>query len=147
MKENKIIEGLNDLLKKNYDAERGYMNAAEKATSPTLVSFFKNKASNRNTYGHQIKDILREMEGEIDKGTSIKGDIHNAWINFRVMISFDKEEVILDEVERGEEVCVKEYDDFLSNTELPHSIRRIISYQRNNIAGALDKVERLEDQY
>jgi len=147
MKESKIIEGLNSLLKKNYDAERGYMNVAEKATSPTLIAFFKNKASNRNMYGHQIKDILREMEADIDKGTTIKGDIHNAWINFKTMLSFDEEKTILNEVERGEEACVKEYDEFLDNDELPFSIKRIISYQRHNIAGALNKVEKLEAQY
>lgn len=145
MNESKIINGLNDLLAKNYDSERGYETAAEKTNNQVLAAYFRGKASNRYTYGHQIKDIIREMGGDIDKGTSISGDLHNTWINVKAFFTGNSDESILDEVETGEEACVEEYDTFLQNPELPDSIRRIISYQRENIARALRKAERLED--
>ena len=146
MNKENIISGLNDLLAKNYDAERGYNNAAQKTDNPILKSFYRSKASNRYSYGHQIKDILRGMGAEIDKGTSIAGDLHNAWINFRNIFSFNTEEAILDEVERGEEASLNEYDDFLENNEVSDQIRQVITYQRNNIARALNKVDMFEDQ-
>lgn len=146
MNKEKVISGLNDLLAKNYDAERGYNNAAQKSENPVLKSFYRSKASNRYSYGHQIKDILSSMNAEIDEGTSLKGDLHNAWINFRNIFSFDTEEAILDEVERGEEASLNEYDQFLKNNDLSVEVRQVITYQRNNIARALNKVDMLEDQ-
>lgn len=146
MNREKIISGLNDLLAKNYDAERGYNNAAQKSDNPVLKSFYRSKASNRYSYGHQIKDILTYMDAEIDKGTSLAGDLHNAWINFRNIFSINTEEAILDEVERGEEASLHEYDEFLKNRDLPERVRQVITYQRNNIARALNKVDMFEEQ-
>jgi len=147
MKDQKIINGLNDLLKKNYDAEKGYNMVAEKTEDPVLAAFMRGKASNRYTYGHQIKDIIREMEGEIDKGTSTMGDLHRAWIDVKTALSSDKNESLLEEVERGEEQSLEEYNTFLSQDELPQSIRRIVTYQRNNIAHALGKVDEYEAKF
>lgn len=146
MNREKIISGLNDLLAKNYDAERGYNNAAQKSDNPVLKSFYRSKASNRYSYGHQIKDILTYMDADIDKGTSFTGDLHNAWINFRNIFSINTEEAILDEVERGEEASLHEYDEFLKNRDLPERVRQVITYQRNNIARALNKVDMFEEQ-
>lgn len=145
MNESKIINGLNDLLAKNYDAEKGYLSAAEETKMPVHAALFRGKASQRYDYGHQIKDILREMEGDIDKGTSVMGDLHRAWFNFRHFLSFDKEESLLEEIERGEEASLEEYNEFLKNKELPHSIRRIITAQKNGIARSLNKMEELEE--
>jgi len=145
MNESKIISGLNNLLAKNYDSERGYKTAAEKTNNQVLAAYFRGKASNRYTYGHQIKDILKEMGGDIDKGTSISGDLHNTWINVKAFFTGNSDESILDEVETGEEACVEEYNDFLSIPDLPDSIRRIVSYQKHNIVRAMRKAEQLED--
>ncbi|WP_235297366.1 ferritin-like domain-containing protein [Portibacter marinus] len=147
MNESKIIDGLNDLLAKNYDAEKGFMKAADETENRVLAALYREKASQRYTFGHQIKDILREMGGEIDKGTSTLGDMHRAWMNFKKFFSFDKEEAILEEIENGEEAAVKEYNEFLEISDLPHSIRRIITAQRNAIQKTLDKVEQLEETY
>ena len=147
MNESKIIKGLNDLLAKNYDAEKGFKEAADKTNNAVLAALYRGKASQRYTNGHHIKDILREMEGDIDKGSSTLGDIHRAWINFKTFLSFDKEEAILEEIENGEEAALKEYNEFLENKELPQSIRRIITAQRNGIRKTLNKIDELEEAY
>jgi hypothetical protein len=41
----KISNKLNELLIKNYDAEKGYLNAIENVESDTLKMFFKRRAS------------------------------------------------------------------------------------------------------
>ncbi|GLR16941.1 ferritin-like domain-containing protein [Portibacter lacus] len=147
MNESKIIDGLNDLLAKNYDAEKGFKKAAEETNNQVLAALYRGKASQRYNFGHQIKDILREMEGEIDKGTSTMGDLHRAWINFKTFFAVDKEEAILEEIENGEEASLKDYNEFLENSELPDSIRRIITAQRNSVLHTLRRVDELEEMY
>lgn len=147
MNEQKIINGLNYLLAKNYDTEQGYKTAAEKTDNQILAAFYRGKASNRFGYGHQIKDILREMEADIEKGTTLEGKTRNAWVNFRTLFSYEKEEAILELIEDSEESCLEEYDEFLNETVLPDSIRNIMTSQRNNIARSLKRVDELEEKY
>jgi len=145
MNESKIVEGLNDLLAKNYDSEKGFLSAADATDNLVHAALFRGKASQRYDYGHQIKDVIKEMGGDVDKGTSLAGDLHRAWFNFKHLVSFDKEEALLEEIERGEEACVDEYKDFLKNPELPHSIRRIVTAQKNGVCRSLNKMSELED--
>jgi len=145
MDNQKIIEGLNDLLTKNYDSERGYKNASSKTDNPALAAFFRSSASSRYSFGHQIKDHISSLGGKPDKGTSVAGDLHNAWINFKTALSFDKEESMLEAIETGEEACLKDYKEFLDMDGVPANIRNTIERQKNQISYALNKVDRLED--
>lgn len=147
MNNEQLIGGLNDLLEKNYDSERGYMTAAEQSDNRTLSAFYKNKASQRYAFGHQIKRHIKELGAEPEKGTSVKGDLHNAWINFKSALSFDKEEAILDAIEDGEEACVKDYNQFLQMENVPSNIRSTIAQQRMQVSNALSRVEQFEDRF
>ena len=146
MNNTKIVDGLNDLLAKNYDSERGYKNAATKSKNRALTSFYKSKASQRYAFGHQIKEHINQLGGAPEKGTSVAGDIHNAWINFSTALSFDKEDTILDAIEDGEEACISDYNKFLEMDEIPTNIRSTISLQKNQVRNALSKVESYEEQ-
>ena len=147
MDNKKIVEGLNDLLAKNYDSERGYKNAADKTENSILAAFYRSKASQRYTFGHQIKQHINELGGEPDKGTSVLGDMHNAWINFKTALSFDKEESILDAIEDGEEACIKDYSGFLKMENVPANVRSTIAQQKMQVSNALRKVEAFENQF
>lgn len=140
-----IVEGLNDLLEKNYDAEAGYKNALENTESPRLKAFFISKADQRYEFGHQIKAEIKKLGGTPDKGTSITGDLHRAWIDFKTALSFNDDESILEECERGEEACLEEYNEFLTENTLSADLRNVINKQRNGVAATLRSVDALED--
>ena len=143
----RIVEGLNDLLAKNYDAEKGFKEAAEKTENPVFKSLYRNKSSQRYSFGHEIKEMINEMNGEVDKGTSVAGDAHRAWMNFRNFFSNNNEESLLEEIERGEQAALKDYDQFLNMEEnMPHRVKSAISRQRNSVARTLNKMEALEQQ-
>lgn len=147
MNTQEIVNGLNDLLKRNYDAEAGYKQVMENTDSPRLNSYFKDQAQQRYSFGHEIKDLIHRMGGSPDKGTSMKGDIHRGWINFKSMISTNDEKAMLKECERGEQSSVETYDEFLDNHNPPHDIKNAIKQQRNKILGSLTRVEELEEVY
>ena len=143
----KIVEGLNDLLEKNYDAEKGYKTAADNTDSTRLKSFFQSHAEQRYGFGHQIKDAIAQLGGEPDKGGSVTGAVHRGWINFKSALSLSDEEAILEECERGEINAVNAYDEFLRDHNLPVWLSKKIYDQRNGIARSLTKVQVMEEQY
>jgi uncharacterized protein (TIGR02284 family) len=147
MNNSKIVEGLNELLAKNYDAEKGFKEVANKTDSAALATLFRVKASQRYDFGHDIKNMISSLGGEVSKGTSTLGDMHRAWINFKTIFSLNKEESILNEIETGEEAAIREYNKFLENRDLPEFVRIKITSQRNAIKRTLKRVEVLEEVY
>lgn len=135
---------LNELLEKNYDAEAGYKNAAEKVKDSTLKSYLLSRAQDRYDFGHELKSELKSFGQEPDKGTSLTGDAHRLWMDLKTALSSDKDEAVLEETIRGEKAALEEYNEILEDSSLPSSTATIISTQRNSIKTALNEAKALE---
>jgi uncharacterized protein (TIGR02284 family) len=139
MKNEKIVECLNDLLTKAYDAEEGFKQAAESAEGyPSLVSFFRRQSDMRQAFGRELKQAITLYGGEPDKGSSVAAKAHQVWISVKDALTPDHDgKAILEECVRGEKVALKDYDDKLKCDEFPTDVRALISNQRNTIASSL----------
>ena len=135
---------LNELLEKNYDAEAGYKTAKDQVENPQLKNFFGKQAEERYNFGHELKAELKSFGKEPDKGTSLKGDAHRAWMNIKSTFSSDKEEAILKEAIRGEKKAVEEYNEIINDTDLPASTKTILTNHRNRIQETLNNVNMME---
>ena len=134
----KISNKLNELLVKNYDAEKGYMNAAENVESPTLKIFFERRATERSEFAKQLRtEILRYGEEPKDSG-SFKGTVHRNWMSLKSLLSSNDEEAVLEEAIKGEEASLKEYQDVLKDKTLPPSIDSMLFKQKNAIQSAIN---------
>lgn len=136
---------LNSLLEKTYDAEKGFKKAAENIEHSSLQSYFKNKAQERYNFGHELKQEIRSFNQDVDKGGSITGSAHRAWMDVKSLFSADDEESMLNEAIRGEKAAIEEYDEVLSETSLPMSTKSILQSQKNTIANGLARINSLED--
>lgn len=141
-----VSKKLNDLLEKNYDAEKGYKFAAEKVKNTKLKSFFSERAQERYDFGHELKSEIRNFGEKPEKGTSLKGDIHRSWMNLKTTFSSDKEEALLEEAIRGEKSAVEEYNEVLEDENIPESTKDLLMKQRNAIIATLDKEKELESE-
>lgn len=139
-----IANKLNALLEKNYDAEAGYKKAAEDVKNETLKTFFNSRAKDRYDFGHELKEEIRSFGQEPDKGTSLTGDLHRAWMDLKSTFTSEKEEAILEEAVRGEKAAVKEYNEIINDKEVPPSTANLLIKQRNSVEAALKKAEGLE---
>lgn len=137
---------LNELLEKNYDAEKGYKLAADKVKKKNLQAFFAERAQERYDFGHELKSEIRNFGENPDKGSSLAGDAHRSWMNLKASLSNDKDEVVLEEAIRGEKAAVEEYEKVLRNSEIPASTGNILMKQKNAIVAALNEVKTLEKQ-
>lgn len=143
MENDKVISVLNDLLTKNYDAEKGYKEAGEKIEHTSLRSYFEGQAKNRYDFGHEIKAMIAKYGGEPDKGTSVAGDLHRTWIAIRNAFS-SGDQAIYDECIRGEEAFSTEYGEVLNDEILPQDVRDMVRKQKESVDHALSSLRVME---
>ena len=140
-----VGEKLNDLLEKTYDAEKGFKKAAENTEHSALKSYFQGKAQQRYDFGHELKSEIKSFGQEVDKGDSLTGKAHRAWMDVKALFSSDNEEAMLEEAIRGEKASIEEYDDVLGDTSLPSTTSSILRNQKEAIEKGLSTIKSLED--
>ena len=139
-----IANNLNQLLEKNYDAEKGYKDAADKVQNTRMKQFLEEQAQLRYDFGHQIKSEIKAFDGEVDKGGSVKGSMHRAWMDLKSAVSSDKEANVMEEVQRGEQSALEEYDEVINNAHLPATTKDILTQQRAKIHQAQQSAKNWE---
>ncbi|WP_223552210.1 PA2169 family four-helix-bundle protein [Aestuariivivens sp. NBU2969] len=141
----KISNKLNELLVKNYDAEKGYLNAAETVDSPDLKIFFKRRATERSEFAKELRtEILRYGEEPKDSG-SFKGIVHRNWTSLKALLSSNDEEAILEEAIRGEEDNLEEYLEVLQDRTLPPSVDTMLFKHKSAIQAAINTAKVKEE--
>ena len=142
----KITNRLNDLLTRTYDAEKGYKLAQEKVDNPTIKSFLEDKVKQRNNFGRELKEEVKNFGASPEKDGSLKGDVHRAWMNISTALSSNNSERILEEVERGEKASIEEYNEILKENDiaLVPSTHKLLMKQRDEIKNALNNAEIFE---
>jgi len=115
------IKTLNNLLTRNYDAEKGFDLAAESTDNAVLKDYFKKNSKMHYKFGHELKEEIINHGGEIDKGSSLSGDLHRTWLNMKTAVSSNTDEALLEECERGQTLAQNDYKnavDEVSSQEL-----------------------------
>ena len=146
MKYEKIIsEKLNELLIKNYDAERGYIKAMKEVDNINLKDFFSKRAEERSIFARQLRTEILTY-GEIPENSgSLKGTMHRNWMSLKNTFSSNSEETILEEAIRGEKASLDEYNELLSDNNFPSRLIELLREQRNAIEASINSVKVYEE--
>lgn len=139
------VNVLQNIIEKNYDAEKGYKKAMEDAKNPALKSFLGEQAAQRSRFATTIDQRLRQLGETPKESGSITGSLHRAWINIKSSVAGNDDEAVLEEVIRGEKASVDEYQDVLKNNTLTPDITQELQTQLRDIQSTLNRVKRLED--
>lgn len=140
-----ISNKLNKLLVKNYDAEKGYINAAKNVESDRLQSFFREQAEIRSTFAKEIRtEILSYGQIPEDSG-SFQGTLHRNWMSLKSTFSSNDEETILDEAMRGEKASLEDFNEILQEDNLPPTTENMLIRQRNKIQAAINSIKVQEE--
>ncbi|PWI30774.1 hypothetical protein DI383_04825 [Flavobacteriaceae bacterium LYZ1037] len=133
-----ISNKLNELLEKNYDAEKGYINAINNVASSDLKMFFKRRATERSEFAKELRtEILQYGEIPTDSG-SFKGTMHRNWMTLKSTFTSNDEEAILEEAIKGEKASLEEYNEILKERNLPPSIDSLLIKHKNAIQAAIN---------
>ncbi|WP_159947063.1 ferritin-like domain-containing protein [Polaribacter septentrionalilitoris] len=136
----KISKKINELLEKNYDAEKGYLNAADNIDSPKLKMFFKKRASERSEFAKNIRTEILSYGQIPEEDGSIKGTMHRNWMSLKSLFSSNDEEAILEEAIRGEKASLDEYSEILKEDAFAPSTRTMLENQKHQIQSAINSL-------
>jgi uncharacterized protein (TIGR02284 family) len=140
-----LVNNLQGILEKNYDAEAGYKEAMTKAENGFLTTYLQNKAVTRSHFATEITDLIIGLNETPKEAGSTKGAIHRTWMNIKDAFTSNTDEGILEECIRGEKASVEEYKEFLVDTTLPREITSIITNQMLKVEESLAQVKKIED--
>ncbi len=140
-----LVDSLQQLLEKNYDAENGFKKAVSDAKHADLKAYLKKQAVQRNRFATELDYEIRELNETPKENGSATATLHRAWIDLKTALSSNKDESILEECIRGEKASVEEYEDVLKNKNIPLQIENILNKQLADIRMTLSEVKTLED--
>ncbi len=140
-----IVDNLQALLEKNYDAQKGFTKAMEDAENPRLKGFLKKQAAQRSRFANELTQELRSLNEEPKESGSTTGTLHRAWIDVKTAFTGNDDEAVLEECIRGEKASADEYEDKLKNQNFPPQISNVLRKQSDEIHNTLSRVKRLED--
>lgn len=144
-KNKKSVEVLNELLERNYDAEKGYKKAAEDIENSTLKEFFRDYSGQRYNFGHEIKEEIRKLGGEPEKGSGVRSNLHRTWIDVKSLLTGKDAEAVVKECIRGEKTALEDYEDALKRSDLPVSTREVVQRQHDRIQSAVSRLNQIEN--
>ena len=110
-----------------------------------MKKYFDRKSKERYNFGHELKTEISAFGAKIDKGGSVAGTVHRAWMDIKAFLSVDNDASILEEALRGEKAALEEYNDVLSETALPQSTLTVLLKQKSAIDSDISTIKRLED--
>lgn len=135
------IDKLNQLLEKNYDAEKVYREAAKNTSNPLLEKVLESEAGKRRDFGIKIKDEIAKLGGMPDKGSSTTAKVHATWMDVRAALAPNTDDAIIKECKRGEKNAIQEYEEILKQNDLTPSSRKVVQQQREEITDSLQNWE------
>lgn len=143
----KAVNALNELIEKNYDAEKGYKEAVTDVENHELKDFFTKSVQQRYEFGHELKTEIEKMGGTPEKGSSVTGTLHRIWINLKSMVTSHDVAAVVNECERGEEAAIEDYEKVLKIEEIPMDAKIVIRKQLQLIRSSLDHLEELKKRF
>lgn len=144
MKNQKIIDQLNLLITRNSDASKGYAEAAMRVNDLELRKWLAGNAKHRRQYITDLSEEVRALDGTPDQGTSLKGDLHRTWLDFKAEI-YDSDAAILQECVAGENTLLSNYEEVLAEGTLPDRLEAFLQKELQQIKQNLATLEKLEE--
>ncbi|MFC7357535.1 PA2169 family four-helix-bundle protein [Jejudonia soesokkakensis] len=140
-----LVNNLQNLLEKNYDAEKGFKKAMEDSKNSRLKSYFQHQAALRGRFVNELDKEIRNLNETPKQSGSVTGDLHRTWIDIKTAFTGKDDEAVLEECIRGEKASVEEYEERLQNNNFPPEVSNVLNNQLTEIKSTLSKVKTLED--
>ena len=143
-KQESMIETLNDLVMINNDRIAGYDKAIDdlKSLDIDLKAIFEQMKTQSVVYTEELKKIIEEYGGIVEKGTTAAGKIYRAWIEIKSTFSESDRLSVLTACEFEEAATLRAYEDALiSDSILNIPIQSIIEDQTAALKKSYDLIK------
>jgi len=149
VRNNALIDVLNDLVQINNDRIAGYEKAIKdsKGENGSYNSMFRRMIDESSQYKRELIDAINTLGGEADiKTTTNSGKVYRVWMDVKSAIAGKTDLSVLELCEFGEDAAQKAYEEVLkSDVEMPSKIRELIVNQKTQLRNAHDTIKRQRD--
>ena len=140
------IEVLNDLIQINNDRIEGYNKAIKNMEDGTdLRLLFSSMVEQSQHFAHDLREEVRKLGGEPEKGTTAAGKIYRTWMDVKAQFGGTDRESILNSCEFGEDAAKNAYKMALENNDLNEAQRDLIHRQQSEQLSAHNRIKGLRD--
>lgn len=140
-----LVQNLQELLVKNYDANKGFKKAFNYAKDPNLRDYLKVQALMHHRFATQLDKLIHSLnETPINEGSTV-GRFHRTWMDIMAGIYKSDDEKILDECRRGQRATFNEYKRKIKHEKFPAEIKNILKYHLLEMENMLTGVKIKQD--
>lgn len=146
MKNYKIREALQDLIIRLQDAEKGYQEIHNATSNVLLKNWMKKYARERHDFHKDLELESARIGGDPKVKTSFLGNLHRIFIDVKVNMIDDSLESIVDEIERGSNVLIRDYEKVLNEVSMPQNLKILLEAQQAKIKEEKNSLVHLRDE-
>lgn len=145
IKDDEVVEVLNDLVETSKDGEYGFRVCAEHCKSAELKTVFERRSAECRAAAQELQRLVAEYGGKPETGGTVSGAMHRGWLAVRGTVALNDDLSMLEESERGEDTARDRYRKALKKP-LPPSVLAVVQRQAEGVQRNHDEVKRLRDQ-
>tara|TARA_R100000935_G_C2809802_1_gene154443 strand:- start:102 stop:572 length:471 start_codon:yes stop_codon:yes gene_type:complete len=141
----KLVQNLQELLVKNYDAHKGFIKAFKEARNKDLKDHLKIRAFLHQRNATEIDNLIHSLnETPLEEGSTV-GRFHRIWMDVMIAITGHDDKTILEECLRGQKATLHEYKDKIKNFKFPENIKDILKKHLLELEMSLEEVKTIQD--
>ena len=148
IKNEDIVDDLNDLVKINNDRILGYEKAVEDNEDPQLDDLFRHYIIQSQNFRSQLADHIVRIDGlavSDVNSTDTTSKLHRAWIDIKTALTGKDRASVLSSVEFGENAAVEAYEDAVENDKIPAYIKEDLQKQLSELRESYDKMKSMAE--
>ncbi len=141
----KLVANLQELLVKNYDANKGFKKAVKEVKDSELKEYFKIQAFQHHRYATQLDKLIHSLNHTpIEEGSTV-GRFHRIWMDVLKTITGNDDKTIFEECKRGQTATMKEYKEKLRDQRFPPEIKETLKKHLVELELTLEEVKEIKD--
>ena len=148
IKNEDIVDDLNELVKINNDRIQGYLKAVEDTEDSQLDHLFNEMIVQSQNFRSQLADHIVRIDGTAVSeftSTDVSSKIHRAWIDIKSAVTGKDRDTVLSSVTFGESAAVEAYESAIENDKLPAYIKEDLTKQLSELKAAREKMDALKE--
>ena len=138
-----LINTLNGLIEINRDAQKGFLDAAERVAAQDIKIFCSEQSRSRAHFVEELQAQVLALGDEPENSGTVSGALRRGWMDLKAAFG-GGDHAILTVVEAGEDHAASEYRKALAK-DLPLDVQDVIELQSRSVLQAHDKVRALRD--
>lgn len=137
-------EALKDLVIRLQDSYSGYQDVIQHVKDQKMKEWLGQYAYERKKFQIELNKLIVEMGGQSEMKTSFLGDLHRMFMSFKFSAVNEDMEKLIDEIERGAEYLINDYNTVMNEIDYPDHILTTLKLQRDMVAKELESLLKLK---